>query len=325
MDVAFNVVPVIVPAEKLPEESRFTIVLAVLLFVALFAAVVAVATLAAVWPPTLLTAVADCVPVTSPSSEPVKFVALFAVVALVALVAVDAFPLSVAVIVPAAKLPEASRFTIVLPVLTFVALLAAAVAEAIFAAVAPPTVATAVELCVPVTSPESEPVKFVALLAVVALVAVAALPFSAAVIAPAKKLPEASRFTIVLPVFAFVAFDTAAIALCALADRRPSTSVPLVTLEASVVSVVAEGATATPPIFATTVLPCVPVTSPASDPLKLVALPAVVAAVAVPLSVAVIVPAAKLPEPSRFTRVPAVLASVALPTAAAADATLAAV
>ena len=72
-------------------------------------------------------------------------------------------------------------------------------------------------------------------------------------------------------------------------------------------------------------LPCVPVTSPASDPLKFVALPAVVAAVALPLSVAVIVPAAKLPEASRFTSVPGVLTSVAVPTAAAADATLAAV
>ena len=44
---------VIVPAEKLPEASRFTIVLAVLAFVAAFAAVVAVATLAAVCPPTV--------------------------------------------------------------------------------------------------------------------------------------------------------------------------------------------------------------------------------------------------------------------------------
>lgn len=49
---------VIVPAEKLPEASRLTIVLAVLALVAALAATVAVATLAAVWPPTVLTTVA---------------------------------------------------------------------------------------------------------------------------------------------------------------------------------------------------------------------------------------------------------------------------
>ena len=47
--------------------------------------------------------------------------AVVAVVADVALVAVDAFPLNVAVIVPALKLPEASRATIVEAVLALVA------------------------------------------------------------------------------------------------------------------------------------------------------------------------------------------------------------
>ena len=43
--------------------------------------------------------------------------------------------------------------------------------------------------------------------AVVAVVAVVAFPLSAAVIVPALKLPEASRATSVLPVFAFVALE----------------------------------------------------------------------------------------------------------------------
>ena len=47
--------------------------------------------------------------------------AVVAVVADVALVAVDAFPLNVAVIVPALKLPEASRATIVEAVFALVA------------------------------------------------------------------------------------------------------------------------------------------------------------------------------------------------------------
>lgn len=48
-----------------------------------------------------------------------------AVVALVALVAVEALPLKVAVIVPAEKLPEASRNTIWLAVLALVAVMVA--------------------------------------------------------------------------------------------------------------------------------------------------------------------------------------------------------
>ena len=47
-----------VPAEKLPDASRFTIVLTVLRFVAALASTVAAATLAAVCPPTELTTVA---------------------------------------------------------------------------------------------------------------------------------------------------------------------------------------------------------------------------------------------------------------------------
>src|SRR5437016_4931534 len=65
----------------------------------------------------------------------------------------------------------------------------------LLAAVCPPTKLTTVALCVPVTSPANEPLKLVAL---VALVAVVALPITFAVIVPAEKLPDASRFTMVL-------------------------------------------------------------------------------------------------------------------------------
>src|SRR5207245_6273347 len=102
---------------------------------ALLAAAAPEATVAAVWPPTAETTVALCVPVTSPESDPLKFVAFVAVAALVDVVAVLALPLSVAVIVPAEKLPEPSRLTIVPAVLAFVALLAAAAPVATFAAV----------------------------------------------------------------------------------------------------------------------------------------------------------------------------------------------
>jgi len=108
-------VMLIKPAAKLPLASRFTIVLAVLRFVAAFARTVAAATFAAVCPPTVLTTVAPCVPVTSPLNDPEK---------LVAVVAVVAFPDKFAVMVPAAKLPELSRSTIVLGVLVLVAVVA---------------------------------------------------------------------------------------------------------------------------------------------------------------------------------------------------------
>ena len=85
--------------------------LGVLRFVAAFASTVAAATFAALWPPTKLTTVAPCVPVTSPDNEPEKLVAVVAVVAL---------PLKLAVIVPAEKLPDASRATNVLAVLLLV-------------------------------------------------------------------------------------------------------------------------------------------------------------------------------------------------------------
>lgn len=75
----------------------------------------------------------------------------------------------------------------------------------------PPTEETTVALCEPVTSPESIPLKLVAVPAdvavpaVVAEVAVVAVPLRFAVIVPAEKFPEASRFTMAEAVFAFVA------------------------------------------------------------------------------------------------------------------------
>src|SRR5580658_1357011 len=103
------------PAENPPDDVRLTIVLAVSALVAAFARTVAAATFAALCPPTKLTTVAVCVPVTSPLNEPEKLVAVVAVVAL---------PLKFAVIVPAEKLPELSRATIALGVLVLVAVVA---------------------------------------------------------------------------------------------------------------------------------------------------------------------------------------------------------
>ena len=109
-----------------------------------------------------------------------------------------------------------------------------------------------------------------------------AVPVNAAVIVPALKLPEASRATMVLAVLAFVAFDVtvnvAAVDWLAVNVCEPDRPVP----DTFIVSV------------------------------PLLTLAAVVAVVALPLKVAVIVPALKLPEASRATSVETVLADVAL-------------
>jgi hypothetical protein len=236
--------PVIVPAVKLPEASRFTIVEAVFRFVAALAAFAPDATLAADTPPTAETTVAACVPVTSPAKEPLK---------LVADVAVDALPLSEPVIVPAVKLPDASRFTIVEAVFRFVAALAEFAPDATLAADTPPTAETTVAACVPVTSPASEPLKLVA------VVAVEALPLSDPVIVPAVKLPEASRLTIVEAVFRFVA---------ALAAFAPDATFPA----------------DTPPTVATVFAEYDPVTSPARLGKSLAAIVATVQAVPPPFA-----------------------------------------
>ena len=253
---------VMVPAEKLPDPSRFTMVFMVLVEVAAFAATAPLATFAAVCPPTVATTVALCVPVTSPARDPEKLVAVVAVVAL---------PESVAVMVPAEKLPDASRLTIVDAVFKLVAALAAMVAVFTADAVDPPTNETTVAVCVPVTSPERDPEKLVA------VVAVFALPLRLAVMVPAEKLPDPSRFTMVFMVFEEVAALAATVA------------------EATLAAVC-------PPTKETTVTVCVPVTSPDRLPEKLVALPE---------RVAVMVPAEKLPDASLLTMVDAVLVEVA--------------
>src|SRR5204863_190066 len=106
---------------------------------------------------------------------------------------------SVTLIAPAEKLPDALRLTIAFAVLALVAALARTVAAATFAALCPPIKLTTVAPCVPVTSPDNDPEKLVAVVAVVAL------PVKFAVIVPAEKLPDASRATIALAVFALIA------------------------------------------------------------------------------------------------------------------------
>lgn len=137
------------------------------------------------WPPTKLTAVEDWVPVTSPDKEPEKLAAVPAVVADVA------FPLKLAVMVPAEKLPEASLRTTVEAELALVAELASETPEATLAADCPPTEETTVADWVPVTFPERDPEKLTA------KVALLAVPVKLAVTVPAEKLPDASLRTIV--------------------------------------------------------------------------------------------------------------------------------
>lgn len=176
--------PVTIPAAKFPDASLLTIVEGVLTFVAAFAKLEPEATLAALDPPTELTTVEDCVPETSPERDPEK------------LVVEVALPIKFAVIVPAAKLPEASLLTIADAVFRLVAELAEVAPLATFAALTPPTEATTVADCVPVTSPDRDPEK---------LVVEVAFPIKFAVMVPAEKFPDASLFTIVETVLEGVA------------------------------------------------------------------------------------------------------------------------
>ena len=128
---------------------------------------------------------------TSPANTPVKEPADVADVAA---------PISVAVMVPALKLPPASRMTSVETVLALVAALARFAPAATLAAVTAPTVATTVALWEPVMSPVKVPVNAPADVAVAALPVM--LPTRFAVIVPAEKLPVASRLTRVAAVAA---------------------------------------------------------------------------------------------------------------------------
>ena len=80
------------------------------------------------------------------------------------LVTVKAF----AVIVPPAKLPKKSRLTSVSAAFVDVAFVVSLTLAATCVEVLPPTVLTVVALCVPVTSPVNEPLKFLAVVALVA-------------------------------------------------------------------------------------------------------------------------------------------------------------
>jgi hypothetical protein len=110
---------------------------------------------------------------------------------------VVALPDREAVMVPALKLPEPSRATMAPPVLAFVAFDVTVNVELpdwLAVKVAEP------DRPVPETAIDSVP-----LLTFAAVVAVLALPFNAAVMVPAVKLPEASRATIADAVFKLVA------------------------------------------------------------------------------------------------------------------------
>lgn len=164
-------VAVIVLAARFPRLSRLTRLLGEAVLEALLAALTPEAMLLAETPPTLKTTVADWGPTTSPTSEPVKLVAVEAVVAVLALVAVtavaavaalvavEALPFKEAVIMPAEKLPDESRLTMAPAALALDAPLAAVAPEATVAAGMPAMELTTVETWLPPTSPERNPVK----------------------------------------------------------------------------------------------------------------------------------------------------------------------
>jgi hypothetical protein len=208
-------------------------------------------------------------------------VALVAFVADVALVALVALPLKVAVIVPALKLPEASRATTLEAVFKFVA------STAKVRAVEPLNVPALVKY-VPAVSAAA------VALAVVAVVAVVALPDKEAVIVPAEKLPEPSRATTLETVLVEVASTAKVLAV------EPSNVPPLVKYVPAVSAAV---------VLAVIVMFAEPLKL---TPLMLRAVCRVVAVVALPLKAAVTVPALKLPEASRATIAFAVLAEVAV-------------
>src|SRR4030095_365223 len=230
-------VTLISPAEKPPVAVRLTMVLAVFALVAVLASTVAAATLAAVCPPTKLTTVAPCVPVTSPTNDPEKLVAVVAVVAL---------PLKFAVISEAEKLPDPSRKTIVFAVFALVAVVAefATLPAVLIVASFVSTIAGDADTSASTISDvESKPVASLCTTPSVLNGEIISDPLiisSVTLIALAEKLPDASRFTMVFAVFALVAALASTVAAATLAAVCPPTKL-------------------------TTVAPCVPVTSPTND------------------------------------------------------------
>jgi hypothetical protein len=204
------------PAAKLPVPSRLTTAFGVSRFVALFASTVAAATFAAVCPPTKLTTVAFCVPVTSPLNEPVKLAELAAVVAVVA------FPDKFAVIVPAEKLPDASRTTISFAILELEI-------AANFALLIVPFVMSLFTINELDNNPDALLCTTPAVVNGV-IVAVLLITVSVILIKPAAKLPFASRLTMVFAVSRFVALFASAVAAAILAADWPPTKLTTVAL-----------------------------------------------------------------------------------------------
>src|SRR5579862_6875936 len=264
--------PTTVPG-MLPLASRRTIVLGVGSVVAALASVAPLATFAAVTPPTKETTEFADGPVTSPPRVTPPTTA-------------------------PGMLPLLSRKTSVLGVDSVVAAFVRFTLLATLAAVTPPSVETTVAVCVPVTSPASGPVKEVA----EPLTSPVRLP----VMVPALKFPFESRSTIASNTFAGVAAFAAVEPLATFAAATPPTvttvfvpdgpvtSPPSVTAPTTapgmlpfasrktsvpgvgcVVAAFAKFtppatlAALTPPTNETIVAACVPVTSPASGPVKL--------------------------------------------------------
>jgi hypothetical protein len=158
-------------------------------------------------------------------------------------VAVDALPDNAAVIVPAEKLPEASRATMVEPVFALVAF------DATVNVAAPAWLA--VNVCEPDKPVPDTFIVNVPLLTLAAVVAVLALPFKAAVIVPALKLPDASRRTMVEAVLAVAAVMVALLA-CPVTE-------PAVVANVAVEADVAEVAVAALPLIEIPHVPVAPV------------------------------------------------------------------
>jgi hypothetical protein len=193
---------VTIPAAKFPDPSRFTIVEGVFTDVAALAANSAECIFAAELPPTEFTvAVEEPGPVadTSPFRE---------VIAEPDPALTWACNFSKAI-----RIESVAKIVVLLPVVNPVNSLPVTTVDAI-----------EVALWVPVTSPDREPVKLVAVMAVVALVAVVAFPVKFAVIVPAAKFPEAFLSTSVLGVFSGVASRYEAVAVAILAAEAPPTN-----------------------------------------------------------------------------------------------------
>ena len=106
---------------------------------------------------------------------------------------------AVAVTVPADKFPLASRFTMVFGVFAVVAAFARSSAAWTLAAVEPPTLATTVVSCEPVTSPARLPVKLAALPLTLPVTLPESGPLKLPVVVPPKLRFKPSCVPVILP------------------------------------------------------------------------------------------------------------------------------